>query len=420
MRPEAGGRVAGTLPAAQCVGRHCPDRRVVALQPLHGDTCGIVVEPHVRERFECRRAYLDAGVASPSAQDGPRPGGATDGESVDVVEAVFRVDVRHSSRNGSQSKPNALSAAPRRPRCRELSCSRTTTACSAAGSCWSVSASSAAALTSWCESSSAAMSLSGVVPGLHEPERAQRARAPPPHPAPQVTIGEVEHRHRLRDRAGPRDALRVAILDERFDQQPRDGEPMSRGTVPVARRRAVSSPVERTLYERAVTLREPAAQRLLYAERSPLHDDGSGHRERDHDRRPDHEGREARELDQQVGHLKPLHDHHGQPVEPRIVRPPLALPRGGHRRERRQAELQRGRDGVRAQVPNPIGGEIFEAFDAVRVRDGHVHPPPGAKRFAKQHGVITGGLAGGVERRPGVGVTRGESPALTRVPRQQR
>ena len=27
---------------------------------------------------------------------------------------------------------------------------------------------------------------------------------------------------------------------------------------------------------------------------------------------------------------------------------------------------------------------------------GHVHPAPGAKRFAKQHGVVAGGLAGGV------------------------
>ena len=117
---------------------------------------------------------------------------------------------------------------------------------------------------------------------------------------------------------------------------------------------------------------------------------------------------------------KPLPEQHRQPVESRIVRPPLVLPRRGHRRERPQAELHRGRNGVRAQVPDAIGCEIFEALDAVRVRDGRVHSPPGAKRFASQHGVVTGGLAGGVERRPGVGVAHGEPPALARVPRQQR
>ena len=94
MRREAGGRVARALPTPQRVGRHRPDRRIVALQSFDGDACGLVVEPHVRQRFKCRRAYLDAGVASPAAQDGPRPGRATDGQGVDVVEAVCRIDLR--------------------------------------------------------------------------------------------------------------------------------------------------------------------------------------------------------------------------------------------------------------------------------------------------------------------------------------
>ena len=36
----------------------------------------------------------------------------------------------------------------------------------------------------------------------------------------------------------------------------------------------------------------------------------------------------------------------------------------------------------------------------LRVCDGHVYAAPAAKRFARQHGVVAGGLAGGVERRP--------------------
>ena len=164
--------------------------------------------------------------------------------------------------------------------------------------------SSAAARTSGCGSSSAAIELSGVVPGLCEPERAQRERAPPPQPAPQIAVGELEHRQRLCDRAGPGDSLRVAILDERLDQQPRERKPMSRGTGQQrASRRFVS--LERALYERAIPLREAPVQRPLHAERRSLHDDGSGHRQRRRDGRPDHQRREARKFGQQTGHRNP-------------------------------------------------------------------------------------------------------------------
>ena len=92
MIREVGGRVAGALPAAERVGGHRPDLRIVALQPLYRDTRGSFVEPHPRERLECRCTYLHAGVTRPAAEDGPRSGGATDAKRVRAVEAVCGVD----------------------------------------------------------------------------------------------------------------------------------------------------------------------------------------------------------------------------------------------------------------------------------------------------------------------------------------
>ena len=131
--------------------------------------------------------------------------------------------------------------------------------------------------------------LSGAVPGLDKPECTQRECAPPPEPTAQVAVGELEHRQRLRDGTRPRDSPRVAILDERLDHQPREKQPVSRGTgQQCASGRLVS--LERTLHERAVPLREAPVQRPLQANRRSLHDDRSGHCQRRRDCCPDKEG----------------------------------------------------------------------------------------------------------------------------------
>ena len=146
--------------------------------------------------------------------------------------------------------------------------------------------------------------LSGVVPGLYEPERAQRECAPPPQPAPRVAVGEPEHRQRPCDLPSPGDSRRIAILDERFDEQPREREPMSRGTCQqFVARRLVS--FDRALHERAIPSREAPIQRPLKAKHRSLHDDGSGHRECGRDSRPDHEGRETREFGEEPLHRNP-------------------------------------------------------------------------------------------------------------------
>src|SRR5262245_54202176 len=62
-----------------------------------------------------------------------------------------------------------------------------------------------------------------------------------------------------------------------------------------------------------------------------------------------------------------LHNRHGEAIDPRVVRPPLMLPRRRDAGERRHVDAESGGEGRRTERREAIGGQVLEAFDPVRV-----------------------------------------------------
>ena len=178
------------------------------------------VEPDMPERVERGRPHRRPRVRDPGRTSvGPRRPRAGDGQgharSSDGGPDRPRPGRAESARIAA---PKAASAAARRPRWSVSSCSRTTTAGSAAGSCSPRARRAPRARTSAFESSRAATTAGGAVRGLEQPEGPQGEGAAPPQATPQPPVRDRPAvgdrplgRHRPHDRARRSDAPGIAV-----------------------------------------------------------------------------------------------------------------------------------------------------------------------------------------------------------------
>ena len=173
-----------------------------------------------------------------------------------------------------------------------------------------------------------------VVAQLQHAQRAKRDGAAPPQPAAQVPVGDRNERQGADDRARARDASRFAIVDERLDEEPGDGETVPRGgRHEPPDRRVVSR--ERAADERPIPVLDVLAPRPHQRGHGALDDDDGGHREREPHRHPQQKARNGFDVRRRSWHasLESAEQHHRYPGgevtrqdrRPSSVRRPAAI-----------------------------------------------------------------------------------------------
>ena len=104
----------------------------------------------------------------------------------------------------------------------------------------------------------------------------------------------------LNDGAHPRDERRVAIVEERRDQQKRDRDPVPRRARGQFARRIIV--VKGALDGRVILALDALALHQAVGKPGPPRDDGHGHRQREHHAHPHHLVCEVDGLRQQFSH----------------------------------------------------------------------------------------------------------------------
>ena len=212
----------------QCEGGHRADRLVGALERLDRQAGRLGVDTHVGKRFEGGGADLGTRVVRPSRECRARPARAAHRERLRVVDQVRRVDLRQIEQEvlalGPERRERRQPAGRMQRRVVQPHDDRRKRG-------------GVAQIRQRVQRRGADVGMRivergddrrRVVAELEHAQRAKRDGAAPPEPAAQVPVGDRNERQGADDRTRADDASRVAIVDQRFEQQSGHGETVPR------------------------------------------------------------------------------------------------------------------------------------------------------------------------------------------------